>query len=352
MLSDVFSEHDDRSGFKPSEIKRRVSFKNTVRNYKSVNSAVNDMKVKAFLEDEDMIGELAQGEGSQRLSGDFRRGGSNFRNRRKGSPIPRHAGGKLLQSPSGWYKIVINQGSRYDKDMIFKLLLNALSPTVFIPKYFTVEVNKSVSFFVDAYDVAEKISKLDRKIELPDGFKLVLRVIGSTPQVKIDNTLKERMKNAMVKRYNPATKALDLTKFDADTDLTDIFCGLFRPPILSAAIDIIAENIPDLEALNLNDNKIYLLDHLNMMVTKLPHLKILYLGNNKVSCFGIKLIVYLFTIMWDLSQVFMLTALDSLRGLPLVELFLEGNPCKKRIKDHAHYVRYYELLFAPSDGIT
>lgn len=276
------SDHDDRSGgnnFKPSEIKRRVSFKTSVRNYK-----VNDNKFKAFLEDEDMAGDLvASGEGSQRLSGEFRRGASNFRNRRKGSPIPRNAG-KLLQNPTGWYQITIQHGHKYDKDQIFKLLLNAVSPTVFIPNYYKADNDmKIASFFVDDYDVADKILKLDRKLELPDGFKMMLRVRGSVPHTKIDQVLKDRMKNAMVKRYNPATKALDLTKFHADPELTDIFCALFRPPIMSAAIDIIAENIPDLEALNLNDNKLNLLEHLKVMTTKLRNLKILYLGNNKVS---------------------------------------------------------------------
>lgn len=49
------------------------------------------------------------------------------------------------------------------------------------------------------------------------------------------------------------------------------------------AIDIIAENIPDLEALNLNDNKLHGLDHLKILSTKLKHLKILYMGDNRVS---------------------------------------------------------------------
>jgi nuclear RNA export factor len=285
-----FSDHDDRNGnrgdFKPSEIKRRVSFKNTVRNYR----AVNDTKLKAFLEDEDMAGELTHGggEGSQRLSGEFRRGGggSNFRSggRRKGSPIPRHVGGaKLVQSPAGWYQVTIQHGAKYDKDMIFKLLLNAVSPSVFIPNYYKADTeNKTAIFFVDEYDVADKINKLDRKLELPDGFKMMLRVRGSMPQTRIDDSLKERMKHAMGKRFNAATNALDLTKFHADPDLTDIFCALFRPPIMSAAIDIIAENIPNLEALNLNDNKLNMLDHLKVIPQKLKNLKILYLGNNKV----------------------------------------------------------------------
>lgn len=286
------SDHDDRNdrgGFshnqghnKPSEIKRRVSFKTSVRNYK-----VNDSRMKAFIEDEDMVGELVQGEGSQRLSGEFRRGGSNFRNRRKGSPIPRHVGGggKLMQSPAGWYQVTIQHGAKYDKDIIFKLLLGAVSPSVFIPNYFKADMdNKTASFYVDDHDMAEKLMRLDRKLELPDGFKMLLRVKGSIPQTRIDETLKQRMKLAMAKRYNQATKALDLTKFHADPDLTDIFCALFRPPIMSAAIDIIAENIPDLEALNLNDNKLNLLEHMKTISSKLTNLKILYLGNNKVSC--------------------------------------------------------------------
>lgn len=276
-------DHDDRQGFKPSEIKRRVSFKN-VRNHK----VVNDAKVKAFLEDEDMVGELTSGEGSQRLSGgEYRRGGgSNFRNRRKGSPIPRHigAGGRLVQHPAGWYQVTVQHGSRYDKDIVLKTILNGISPSALVAHYYKVDHDtKAAYFYVEEFEVAERIMNLDRKLELPDGFKMLLRVRGSMPQTKIDDALKERMKLAMAKRYNQATKALDLTKFHADPDLSDIFCALARTPIMLAAIDIISENIPDLEALNLNDNKLNALEHMKVMITKLKNLKILYLGQNKVS---------------------------------------------------------------------
>lgn len=53
--------------------------------------------------------------------------------------------------------------------------------------------------------------------------------------------------------------------------------------IMLAAIDIIADNIPDLEALNLNDNKLHGLEHLKILSTKLKNLKILYMGENRVS---------------------------------------------------------------------
>lgn len=52
--------------------------------------------------------------------------------------------------------------------------------------------------------------------------------------------------------------------------------------IMLAAIDIIAENIPDIEALNLNDNKLHGLQHLKVLSSKLKNLKILYMGDNRV----------------------------------------------------------------------
>lgn len=67
------------------------------------------------------------------------------------------------------------------------------------------------------------------------------------------------------------------------TDLSDIFCALSRPMIMLAAIDIIAENIPDLEALNLNDNKLHGIEHLKILSSKFKNLKILYMGDNRVT---------------------------------------------------------------------
>lgn len=53
--------------------------------------------------------------------------------------------------------------------------------------------------------------------------------------------------------------------------------------IMLAAIDIIAENIPDLEALNLNDNKLHGIEHLKILSSKFKNLKILYMGDNRVT---------------------------------------------------------------------
>jgi nuclear RNA export factor len=237
------------------------------------------MKIKAFLDDEDMGNDIAQN-----TSGDLKKKG-RFRNR-KGSPLPnRRIGGmNLIQNHAGWYLITIHHGSKYEKDVLLKLLTNALLPTVFNAHYYKIDTeNSCAQFYVDDYDVAAKILAQDKKINLPDGFKMIIRVRGSVPHVKVDEALKERMKLAMVKRYNQQTKALDLTKFHSDQDLSDVFCALFRPQIMSAVIDIIVENIPDLEALNLNENKLNMFDHLKILSSKLLQLKIIYLANNRVK---------------------------------------------------------------------
>lgn len=143
----------------------------------------------------------------------------------------------------------------------------------------------AVSFYMEDHKMAEKLMHADRTIQMPNGFKMLIRVRSSIPPTNIDDALKERMKVVMAKRYNAQTKALDLTKFHTDPDLSDIFCALFRPSIMLAAINIIGENIPDMEALNLNDNKLHNLDHFKQLVLKAPNIKILYLGNNKVKVF-------------------------------------------------------------------
>lgn len=136
---------------------------------------------------------------------------------------------------------------------------------------------------MDDYKLADKLHNLDQQIQLPDGFRLGIRVHSGSPNVDVNANMKEKMKLTMAKRYNAVNKALDLTRFHADPDLKDLFCALFKPIILLSVMDIISENIPEIEAINLHENRIQVLSHLRKLDKKLPNLKILHLGNNKVS---------------------------------------------------------------------
>ncbi|KAH8400462.1 hypothetical protein KR222_000452 [Zaprionus bogoriensis] len=282
--------------------KRRVSFKTSQFPHKSdVKLRVQD--VRRWDEDDDM---------SEMTTTVKDRPSS----RRRGSPIPRGKFGKLVPSSLGWYQITIHNGQIYDKDTLLRSLLAAMSPHVFIPQYWRAE-RSCVIFFTDDFEVAERIQQLGRHAQLPDGFRLMPRVRTGIPLVTIDDEMKSKLKQVMSKRYNEQTKALDLTRFHTDADLKPIFCPLFRVGVMSAALDIISEYIPDLEAINLNDNQMSTMEAFKGAEKRVPNLKILYLGDNKLTS---------------------LAHLMVFRQLPIVELVLRNNPCRLRYKDPQQYV--------------
>lgn len=131
---------------------------------------------------------------------------------------------------------------------------------------------------------------MDRQVECPDGFKMLIRVNPGTPHtITITPELKAKMKIAMEGRYNVAGKALDLSHFHNDPNLLDSFCALIKPEILLAVIEIMSENTPTLEALKLDNNGLKILILLRKINTSLPNLKILHLAENRVSDFQIVL---------------------------------------------------------------
>ncbi|XP_062141332.1 nuclear RNA export factor 1 isoform X2 [Drosophila sulfurigaster albostrigata] len=293
---------DDDHQRRKDRNKRRVSFKTSQFPHKSdVKLRMQD--VRRWDEDDDM---------SEMTTTVKDRPSS----RRRGSPIPRGKFSKLMRNAVGWYQVTIHNGQIYDKETLLRALLAAMSPHVFIPQYWRVE-RSCVLFFTDDFEVAERIQQLGRHAQLPDGFRLMPRVRNGIPLVTIDDEFKAKMKVVMAKRYNVQTKALDLSKFHADPDMKPLFCPLFRSNVMSCALDIICENIPDLEAINLNDNQMSTMEAFKGADKRLPNLKILYLGDNKLQSLA-HLLVF--------------------RYLPIVELVLRNNPCRLRYKDPQQFV--------------
>ncbi|XP_055923173.1 nuclear RNA export factor 1 [Eupeodes corollae] len=308
-LNSYSDEHDDRTN-KERSTTRRVSFKASClfQNKNVFKNRLADMAIQNRLEEDEDMGGSRQFEG-----GRSDRGG-----RRKGSPIPRgkFGGRKLLPNSFGWYQITINFGQKYNKDEVIRQILAAIYPEVFIPLYWRTEKH-GVIFYVTDFRVAEILQSADRNIQMHDGFKLPVRVRPGTPQVPIDEQYKEKIKLAMAKRYNANTRALNLSKFNADPDFKDMFLSLARSPIMSAVIDIIEKNIPELEALNLNDNQMVTMESFKNIAQKLPQLKVLYLEENKIPSLA-HLLVF--------------------RNANITELALKMNPLRSRYKDQSLYI--------------
>ncbi|XP_017869856.1 PREDICTED: nuclear RNA export factor 1 isoform X3 [Drosophila arizonae] len=299
---------DDDHQRRKDRNKRRVSFKTSQFPHKSdVKLRLQD--VRRWDEDDDM---------SEMTTTIKDRPSS----RRRGSPIPRGKFGKLVPNGAGWYQVTIQNGQIYEKETLLRALLAAMSPHAFIPQYWRTE-RHCVIFFTDDFEVAERIQQLGRHAQLPDGFRLMPRVRSGIPLVTIDEDFKAKMKAVMAKRYNLQTKALDLSRFHADQDLKPFFCPLFRVNVMSAALDIICDNIPDLEAINLNDNNMSTMESFKGADKRLPHLKILYLGDNNLPSLA-HLLVF--------------------RNLPIIELVLRNNPCRLRYKDPQQFVRYTMMV--------
>lgn len=62
----------------------------------------------------------------------------------------------------------------------------------------------------------------------------------------------------------------------------DYWCPLARPNMLAAVLDIVQQHIPNLNALNLDSNKLQNIEKLGILTNKFPSLKILHIGDNKV----------------------------------------------------------------------
>ncbi|XP_012061924.1 PREDICTED: nuclear RNA export factor 1-like, partial [Atta cephalotes] len=217
------------------------------------------------------------------------------------------------------YRINIPYGHKYERDYIINTLLNYIAPKVFVPIMYK-KTRTDACFYIDDHKIANALLNCDRKITMSDGFKLRVRVKPEFPNCDIDDEVKERLKQAMAKRYRQDTKALNLSKFHLDSDLcSDYFYALSYPVMMMTVLDIMVEYIPNLEALNLEGNKLQNIERLGTLTKKFLKLKILHMGDNKIR---------------DIYQ------LDVIKDLQLNELKLSGNPvCNKYKSRQNDYVR-------------
>uniref|UniRef100_A0A669CQD7 Nuclear RNA export factor 1 n=1 Tax=Oreochromis niloticus TaxID=8128 RepID=A0A669CQD7_ORENI len=241
---------------------------------------------------DDTDGDVTMSDGSQDRGGPFRVG---------------DRGGGGGKNQSGWYKVTIPHGRKYDKKWLLTALQNICSVT-YTPVQYHVDHNR-VHFYVDDSSVASALHKCSHKITDTDGYKVCW----------CNNIDRYLCHQCMAKRFDGSQQALDLNNIRTDPDLVsqNIEVILNRKTNMEAVIKIIEENIPELTSLNLSNNRIHKLDELAELVTKVPNLKTLNLSQNELKS--------------DRE-------LDKLKGLKLVELWLTRNPLCDVFKDQASYI--------------
>ncbi|KAJ3588101.1 hypothetical protein NHX12_011696 [Muraenolepis orangiensis] len=229
---------------------------------------------------------------------------------------------------SGWFKITIPHGRKYNR----KWLLPALQDICSVPfnaVHFNVD-NSRAHFYVDDVATANALQKCSHKITDTDGYKVEVHMNPSGPPSFMQSDLKpedlEHLKQCMAKRFDGSQQALDLNNLRTDPELVSqsVEVMLNRKTTMEAVIKIIQENIPELVSLNLSNNRIHKLDDLADVMGKAPQLKILNLSNNELKS--------------DRE-------LDKIKGLKLVELWLDKNPLSSSYKDQASYISDVRLRF-------
>ncbi|XP_051035383.1 nuclear RNA export factor 2-like [Phodopus roborovskii] len=220
----------------------------------------------------------------------------------------------------GWFKITIPNGRKYNKMWIINLLQSHCS-VHFTPVDFQYIRNR-IQFFVQNAQSAFELKNMNCQISDEENRKISIHVNSSTEplsvQYKLTPQQMEILKLSMKKRYDVSHKALYLRKFRFDPDLMDYGLDIFlnRRSCMSATLQIIQVDFPELLSLNLSNNKIYRLDALSELIEKAPQIKILNLSKNALRT---------------------VCELEKMKGLKLKELWLEGNPLRSTFTDSSAY---------------
>ncbi|TRY90136.1 hypothetical protein DNTS_031621 [Danionella cerebrum] len=225
-----------------------------------------------------------------------------------------------------WFRITIPSGKKYDKRWLLTSLQNHC-PLAFAPMHYSTE-GLTVQFFLEDFAAAVALSRLSRRITDCEGQKVVVLVssVSCPPFLSRELGLQdlEHLTICMSRCYDHTKKSLDLKSIHTAPELVshNIDLVLNQKSCMEAVINIIGENIPELLHLNLSRNKLCKLDDLAELVNKSPHLQSLNLSQNELKSDH---------------------ELDKVKGLGLLELWLDRNPLRNHFKDQTTYISYYSV---------
>jgi len=206
-----------------------------------------------------------------------------------------------------WHKVVLKNGTKYDKIALLKELLARCS-VKFIPICYNKQAMNTY-FYLEDQTAARALKELDKQIEMPDGFQLQINIERSTPpNMPLTEELVDKIKVVMSKRYITEHRALNLKSFHTDEGFAgeSFYAPLWRTNVMNKVLTVIMDNIPELKAIDLSNNKLNStsLEFFSTFRSKAKDLTILYLADNKIC---------------DTKP------LERLKGLEIVDLKLTGN---------------------------
>ncbi|XP_005094816.1 nuclear RNA export factor 1 [Aplysia californica] len=284
----------------------------------------------------------ADGDGDVSMSGDSRGGRSRGRynsynsrsrsnNRRGGSSYRGgQAGGSgtVKRNNEQWHKVMVPFGANMSKEELYTLVIQNIEGKFEPIQYSADEKSKRVYFFIEGSAPAEALRSISRRLNKPDGHKLIFHIQPSgAPAGTLDSTSLEKLKLRMSDRYDPSTQLLNLSSMYADEVLSkdNIFVPLNRAATMTAVTKIIAEYIPELTGLDISNNKLLSLGHMGDLVKAAPALTSLNLGKNQIRS---------------------IDELEKLKGWSnITELMIDGNDLCNNYSNQNVYVSAVRKIF-------
>ncbi|XP_049561185.1 nuclear RNA export factor 2-like [Orcinus orca] len=242
---------------------------------------------------------------------------------RNRKPLEREMGENTQDgTPGSWFRVTIPYGIKYNRTWLTNSIQRHCS-VPFTPVDFHF-VKNGARFFVQEASTASALMDVSYKIRDEESRKIPVFVRPSAVPYSVRYKLKpeemEQLKLTFIKRFDVSKLALDLQRLYVDPDLVgyDIDIFLNRRSCMTATLQVIEKNFPELLSLNLSNNKLYQLNGLSDIIQMALTVKILNLSKNEL------------TSVWELSKM---------QGLKLEELWLQGNPLCDTFPDQSTYVR-------------
>lgn len=136
-----------------------------------------------------------------------------------------------------WSKVVLRNGTKYDKIALLKELLSKCN-IKFIPLCYSKQ-GMNTYFYLEDPAAARALKELDKTIEMPDGFQLQISVERTTPpNMPLTEELVEKIKVVMSNRYIAEHKALNLNAFHLDEGFAGetFYAPLWRSNVMNKVL--------------------------------------------------------------------------------------------------------------------
>uniref|UniRef100_A0A2P2I0S1 Nuclear RNA export factor 1-like n=1 Tax=Hirondellea gigas TaxID=1518452 RepID=A0A2P2I0S1_9CRUS len=229
---------------------------------------------------------------------------------------------------TGWRKVTIHNAAEHEPASVMEEVKSLVGAKLIYHKLAT-EANHVTFHLEDDESVCKSLRDLSKRFSMPGSntrHTITVDTTTSPGSALPPEDVDEIVKRVLASRYNPDLKKLDLSKFHSDQGFRsyNVVFVLCHASNLDTVANMIVKNIPEVEEIDLSNNKIMKLDTTARILRGCRNLHKLNLNNNRF---------------------YSLSDLRALRRHPYTDLYLENNKFSRRYKNADVYISEVRTYF-------